>query len=225
MGLEQNGDVGRPGDPIHRHDREQHEERAGKRIEEELEGRVDPPLAAPYADDEKHRDKAALEEYIKQHEIERAEDANDKGLKHKERDKIFLDPGFYRIQGSKNADRQQKSGQQHEGKGDAVDPHLVDEAIAEPALFLDELKARSRGVEPRIGIERQPKDDEGRRQSGPAGIVECRLVIPPEREDKGCANERQKDDAGKNPEAKHQRIPAAKYQVITAARPTSMAKA
>ena len=88
--MQQHLDVGGAGRPVHGHDREQHQHRAGERVEEELEGGIDPPLAAPDADDEEHRDQHALEEHVEQEEIERAEHADHQRLEHEERDHVFL---------------------------------------------------------------------------------------------------------------------------------------
>ena len=55
-----------PACEIDREDRQQHQHRAEQRVEEELEGRVDAPRAAPDADDQEHRDQHALEEDVEQ---------------------------------------------------------------------------------------------------------------------------------------------------------------
>ena len=81
------------GGPVHRHDGEQHQHGAEQRVEEELEARIDAPLAAPDADDEEHRNEARLEEQVEQHEIEGAEHADHRGLEDQEGDEIFLHPG------------------------------------------------------------------------------------------------------------------------------------
>ena len=60
-------------------------------VEEELEARVDAPRPAPYADDQEHRNEAALEEQVEQDQIERREGADHQGLERQERDHVFLD--------------------------------------------------------------------------------------------------------------------------------------
>ena len=62
--FEQHGDVGRARGPVHRHDGEQHQHRAGEGVEEELERGVHPVPVTPNADDDEHRDEAALEEQV-----------------------------------------------------------------------------------------------------------------------------------------------------------------
>src|SRR3546814_3925253 len=83
---QQGRNVGGAGIVVHGEDRQQHQHRAGERIEEELEGRVDAPPAAPDADDEEHRNQHALEEDIEDHQVERAEHADHQRLEHEEGD-------------------------------------------------------------------------------------------------------------------------------------------
>ncbi len=60
----QHRDIGCPGMPVHCHDGEQHQNGAEQRVEEEFETGVDAALTPPDADDQEHRDQAALEEEI-----------------------------------------------------------------------------------------------------------------------------------------------------------------
>ena len=94
---QQRRDVGGAGVPVHGHHGEQHQHRAQQRVEEELEARVDAPLAAPHADDQEHRDQAALEEQVEQHQVERAEHADHQRLEHQEGDHVLLDPRLDRL--------------------------------------------------------------------------------------------------------------------------------
>ena len=89
--VQQGGDVGGAGIPVHAHDREQHQHRADKGVEEEFEAGIDAPLAAPDADDQEHRDQAAFEQHIEQHQIEGAEHADHHGFQHQEGDHVFGD--------------------------------------------------------------------------------------------------------------------------------------
>ncbi len=61
------------------------------------------------------------------------------------------------------------------GKEMSVDAHLVDEAVAEPALFLDKLKGGRGRIKLRIGIKRQEKDDHGRAERGAARVFQAWL--------------------------------------------------
>ena len=75
---------------INRQDREQHQHRTSQRIEEEFDRRVQPPLAAPHADQEIHRHEHHFPENVEQHEIERHENAEHAGLQQQQQDVVFL---------------------------------------------------------------------------------------------------------------------------------------
>jgi len=94
--------------PVDGDDGQQHQHRAQERVEKELEGGIDPPRAAPHADDQEHRDQHALEEDVEQREVERAEHADHEGLEHEERDHVFLDPGLDGLPARQHADRRQQ---------------------------------------------------------------------------------------------------------------------
>ena len=64
---------------IQRHDRDQHQQAADLREQEELDGRVDAALVPPDPDEEVHRDEHQLPEEVEQEEIEREEHADDAG--------------------------------------------------------------------------------------------------------------------------------------------------
>ena len=149
--LQQRRDVGGAGVPVHRHDGEQHQHRAEQRVEEELEARIDPARPAPDADDQEHRNEAALEEQVEQHEIERAEGADHQRLEHQERDHVFLDAASGSAPARDDADRHQRGGEDHERQRNAVDAHVIGDGAAEPGPLLDELefgRARDRSARP-----------------------------------------------------------------------------
>ena len=127
--------------PVHRHHGEQHQHGAQQRVEEELEAGVDAPRAAPHADDQEHRDQAALEEQVEEDEVERAEDADHQRLQHEEGDHVLLDAVLDRLPARQDAQRHQERGEHHEQHRDAVDAHLVFDGAAEPVHLLDELEA------------------------------------------------------------------------------------
>ena len=60
---------------VKRQNRQQHQHRAGQRVEEELDRRVQPAVAAPDADQEVHRHQHHFPEQVEQEEIERHENA------------------------------------------------------------------------------------------------------------------------------------------------------
>jgi hypothetical protein len=151
-------DRGRPGVPEHRHDGDQHQHRAEQRVEEELERRVDAPLAAPHADDDVHRDQAAFEEDVEQHDVERAEDADHQRFQDQEGDHVGLDALLDRFPAGQDRQRHQEGRQDDEQHGDAVDAHVVGDAAVQPVDLLDELETRIGGIE---ADPDQKRDDEG----------------------------------------------------------------
>ena len=64
---------------VERQDGDQHEQAARLREEEELDGRVDPPLVAPDGDEEVHRHQHHLEEEVEEEQVERQEHAGEAG--------------------------------------------------------------------------------------------------------------------------------------------------
>ena len=107
-GVHQRRNVGRAGVPVQRHDRQQHQHRAEQRVEEELEAGIDPARAAPDADDQEHRDQAAFEEQIEQHEVERREGADHQRFQHQERHHVFAHPHLDRFPARQDAERHQR---------------------------------------------------------------------------------------------------------------------
>ena len=59
----------------------------------------------------------------------------------------------------------------------------------------------------------------------PAGIGPEGLLVATKRENEGCADERQDEEAGKEAEAEHQRAPKTRYQTTRTATPISIPKA
>ena len=113
---QQDGDIGGARFPIHRHDGEQHQHRTEQRVEEELETGIDATRPAPHADDQEHRNEAALEEQIEEHQIERREGADHQRFENEEGDHVFLHARLSRGPACENADRHQRSRQDYEGQ-------------------------------------------------------------------------------------------------------------
>src|SRR5262249_54025830 len=203
----------------------QHEHRPGKCVKEEFESCIDAPRMSPYAYNEEHGDKLAFKEKIKEDEIEGAKDAGHQGLENKEGDHIFLDAILNRLPRRENANRHQECGQKDEGKRNPVNAHFVDETLSKPALLLDKLKGRGGWVKLRINVKREQKDNDCGAERRVAGVIQCGLVIAAKGENEGCPNKRQENDACQNAEAEHQRTPRAIYQLMTRARPMTMAAA
>ena len=69
---------------VNRQDRKQHQHRTCQRVQEEFDRRIEPPLAAPDADQEIHRHEHHFPENVEEHEIERHENAEHARLQQQE---------------------------------------------------------------------------------------------------------------------------------------------
>ena len=174
---EHDRDVRRLGIVDHVDHRHQHQQRAEQRVEEELVGRVDPVLPAPDADDQEHRDQAALEEQVEEDDVERHEDADHQRLEDQEHRHVFLDPALD-APARKDADREDQRGQDHERQRQPVDPELVGQA-ADPGALLHELEVRRvrPGVEAEQQDQRQEERDPGRQEREALGVEPRHLVV------------------------------------------------
>ena len=74
-----------------REDRDQHQQRADERVQDELDRRVDAVRAAPDPDDQVHRDEDDLPEDVEQEQVEGEEHADHADLEHQEGDHVLLD--------------------------------------------------------------------------------------------------------------------------------------
>ena len=224
--MQQRRDIRRTRFPIHRHDGEQHQHRAEQRVEEELEARIDAARAAPHADDQEHRNEAALEEHIEQHQVQRAEGADHQRFQHQERDHVGAHPVLDRGPARQDRDRHQRGGEDHERQRNAVDPHGIGDGATEPRPFFQELKIGRRQIETPDQDERDRKSDERRPHRHPARIARAGLVVAQER-DEQRPGDRQESNDGEDRPARHQCTPTPENmnQVTKAATPISMAKA
>ena len=170
------GDRGGARDADHDQDGRQHQHRAEQGVEEELVGRVDPVLAAPDADDQEHRHQAEFEEQVEQHQVQRAEHADDQGLEDQERGHIGRHPLVDREPRGRDADRHQERGQQHEQDRDPVHAHAVVQA-REPGVVFHELEAGVGRVVPQHQQQRQREGRERGHQGDPLHGADGLLVL------------------------------------------------
>ncbi len=189
-GVHQRRDVGRAGIPVQRHDREQHQDRAEQRVEEELERCVDPARAAPDADDQEHRDQAAFEEQVEQHEVERGEGADHQRFQQQKRHHVFAHAHCDRFPARDNAERHQGGGQDHERQRNAVDAHVIGDAAGEPVRLFDELEVRVGGIEAPDQDQRHRKGDQRGPKRDPARIAPRCLVVATGEIDRQRADDR-----------------------------------
>ena len=71
-------------------DRGQHEDRGDHGVHEKLHCGVDIALVAEHADQQRHRDQRGFPEEVEEEEIERGEDADQRGLQNQQQDEEFL---------------------------------------------------------------------------------------------------------------------------------------
>ena len=146
---------------------DQHQHRAEQGVEEEFVARLDALGPAPDADDQIHRDQAALEEDVEQEQVLGGKDADHQRLHQQEGGHIFGHALLDRAPAGADADRHQKQRQHDQHHGDAVDAQRPVDPAAEPDP-LDELPLRAGRIVggPQPGPERQV--DQRRHQRDPA---------------------------------------------------------
>ena len=73
-------------------DTQEHQDRSGQGVKEELDGGIQPARSTPDADKEVHGDQHHFPEHIEEEEIQAAKDTQHAGLQQQEEDVVFLDP-------------------------------------------------------------------------------------------------------------------------------------
>ena len=97
--------------------------------------------------------------------------------------------------------------------------------MREPVALLDKLKAGLGRIEAAPGDEAQREGEQRREQRDPARVSLGRLALARQQQDEQRADQRQRQDAGEDPGAVHRVTPPNRYQVVSAAAPSSIAKA
>ena len=155
-------------------DRDQHQDRAEHRVQDELEGGVIFAPVPPDSDQEVHRDQHQLPEHVKQKQIDRQQRAQQAHLEHQHEKTELARPGLdiaaARI---KHREREQHRRQQHQEQADPVHPEVIRDAeLRNPRGLLDELVAGRGRVEGREEInrnrERDQREDKPDRQAARA---------------------------------------------------------
>ena len=128
---------------INRQDREEHQHRSGQRVQEKFDRRVQPPLAAPYANQKIHRHQHHFPEHVEQHEIQRHENAQHARLQQQQQNVIFLFALVDRRPGRQNRNRAQHRSQHHHQKAQPIDPQgEMRSHRRNPARIFHKLKLR-----------------------------------------------------------------------------------
>src|SRR5437899_12106617 len=106
---------------VKRQNGQQHQYRSGQRVEEKFDRSIEPPVAAPHADQKVHRDEHHFPEQVEEEEIERHEDAQHARLQQQKQNVVFLLAGLNRAPRRKNGNRAQNRGQHDQKEADTVD--------------------------------------------------------------------------------------------------------
>jgi hypothetical protein len=165
---------------VERQHDDQHQDRAGQGVQEELDGRVFLAGAAPHADEEVHRQEHHFPEHIEEEEVEGDERPHHARLEQKEQRHVppdlLLDP-----EGADDREERKQGGQKDHGNRDAVGPHeILDVDVGDPAVLLHELELVRHvhaGQAPVVDVEhadRQQHRDEGCHRRDPLD----RAVLP-----------------------------------------------
>ena len=109
-------------------DAEQHHHRADQGVEEELDGRVEPPRPAPDPDEEVHRDQHDLPEHVEEEHVEGAEDPEHPRLEQEQEHVVLAHALVDRGPAREDRDEAEERRQQDEERADAVDAEEVRDA-------------------------------------------------------------------------------------------------
>ncbi len=174
------------------HQRDQHQQRAEQRVEEELEGRVDLVRATPDADDEVHRDQRGFEEHVEQQAVHGAEHADHEAREDQERAHVLVHALGDRLPGRDHHDHRDEGRQRHEPERDAVQAQVVVHVEAlDPEDLLDELRRGGAVVEVAVERQRHGQADQRADQRDPADGA--RLIVAPEGQQQGTEGDRRPD--------------------------------
>ena len=148
-------------------DRDEHQERADEREEDELHGGVDAPLSAPDADDEVHRHEHHFPEHVEEQRVEGDEASDHARLEEEERHDVALELlDLLPARHEQHGDREDRR-QEHEGEREAVDAELVADPEAGDPGPVDREGLRRGGsrVEAAVEHDADSEGEEGRREA------------------------------------------------------------
>ncbi len=170
-------------------DGDQQQKTSRERIEEELDGGVNPVRPSPDADEQVHGDQHRLPEDVEQHEIQGAEDADHRRLHDQHGDHEFPHTRFDGGPRGDDADRREQGGEQDQPEADAVDAQgVADGGSRDPLGHFPELHLRPLRLKPEIEGHGQEK----LKRRGPEGhMLDGRLIF--EKSHDGDADHRQQD--------------------------------
>ena len=127
---------------VENENRHEHEQRAEERIDEKLDGCIEPVIAAPDPDDEIHRDEHHFPHHVEEEEIERDEHTDHACGQHQQQrvETVFALRDV--APAAENRERHQKRGKEHQEERNPVHAHRVANAPrADPGVIGDQLHA------------------------------------------------------------------------------------
>jgi hypothetical protein len=150
----------------HRQDGDQHQQRADQGVDDELDGGVDAPRAAPDADHQVHRDEAELPEDVEQEQVQADEDAQHAHHQQQHGGVVLLDPRLDGVPGVEDRDHAEDGGQDHQHHRQAVDAQPVAHPegrnpiglLAELELWSGRVVSEQQEAEGAAGERRQQRD-------------------------------------------------------------------
>jgi len=119
----------RPGLVAEPQDRQQHQQAARHRVQEELDRRVDPFLCAPDPDQEVHRHQGEFPKNVEEDHIQREEHTHHAHFKQQEEAHKTVDAFLHRLPGGEDGDGCQESGQQHHQYTDAIHAQMKTDRV------------------------------------------------------------------------------------------------
>ncbi len=181
------------GSEVQIENRDQHQQRAGHRVDEELHGRVNPPFVAPHADQEVHRQEHRFPKEVEENQVNRGQSSQHGALEQQHRDHELLDPVLDRPERREQGQRGQEGGQNDQDQRHPVDPDVVGEPDGgRPGQLGLELELGSC----RVRIEHCPgpkRDREGREHETQGCRPELAMLLARKQPHQDRASGRQED--------------------------------
>jgi len=130
--------------------RQQHQQRAHHREQEELDRCVYPPGAAPDSDDEVHRNQHRFPEHVELEEVQRYERAEHPRLEAEHEKEVVAQRLRDVVPGSQQNDGHEERREKHQQQADTVDTHeIVDAVFGNPRNVFHELETRFERIKDR----------------------------------------------------------------------------
>ena len=175
---------------------QQHQHRAGQGVEEELDRRVQPPAAAPDADDEVHRHQHDLPEDVEQEHVQHHEDAEHARLQEQEESVVLLDALLDRRPRAQDRQPADDHREQDHQVAEPVDAQVVLGAQRrDPVVPLDQLEVAVGAFE---GADHRDRDQQPQHGEAVGHVADQVLALLRQAHDRDHADERRQPDDAQN---------------------------